>query len=273
MSTENPEAELLDDVYRRFVHLVLYARKGDGTWSDDDELTAFTVHLADPIIVCINDEAHGYRPARTVRALTEGEAIEFSDVETTQVPRPDKLEPPYLSGERTATGWRVRFDFSRQHPRAADLLQTGDEFFAVAESALGARRLRAFAENAFHAAESYAKAELLSYPIASDEIEGSKKHTHIQSAYDLWGRLDNTDNRFPALLRELRENRDRATYADGEFVPDPSLAAGQLGILRARRDAAGAAVRGSRRRINVIATRDIAAGTMVTSSDATLRPH
>jgi hypothetical protein len=272
MSTEHPEAELLDDVYRRFVHSVLYARKGDGTWSDEDELTAFTVHLADPIVVCINDEAHGYRPARTVRAFTEGETIEFSDVETTQVPRPDELKPPYVSGERTATGWRVRFDFSRQHPRAGDLLQTGDEFFAVAESVLEARRLRAFAENAFHAAESYAKAELLSYPIGSAEIEGSKKHTHIQAAYDLWARLDNTDKRFPALLRVLRENRDCATYAHGEFVPDPQLAAGQLETLRALRDAAGAAVGGGRRRINVIATRDIAAGTIVTSSDASLRP-
>jgi hypothetical protein len=197
MSSESPEAEVLEDVYRRFVDLVLYARKGDGTWSDDDELMAFTVHLSDPVVVCINDELHGYLPAHTIRAIPEGEMLDFSDVETTRVPRPPKVAPPYVTAERTATSWRVRFDFSRKHPRASDLLDTGDQFLAVAETALRAQHLRPFAENAFHAAESYAKAELLSYPIVSDEIGGSKKHSHIQAAYDLWARLDNTDKRFP----------------------------------------------------------------------------
>lgn len=273
MSSKSPEAEILEDVYRRFVHLVLYARKGDGTWSDDDELMTFTVHLSGPIVVCINNEPHGYLPARTVRAVTEGEMLDFWDVETTRVPRPPLATPPYVTAERTATSWRVRFDFSRKHPRASDLLETGDQFLAVAESALRAQNLRPFAENAFHAAESYAKAELLSYPIASDEIANSKKHSHIQSAYDLWARLDNTDKRFPALLRTLREDRESATYADGQFVPTPQRAADQLEVLRALGDAARAAVVGRRRPINVIATRDIKAGTVVPTSDATLRPQ
>lgn len=273
MSGDSPEAELLEDIYRRFVHLVLYARQGNGTWSDEDELMAFTVHLSDPVVVCINDEPHGYLPARTIRALTEGEMLEFSDVETTRVPRPPKVTPPFVTAERTAASWRVRFDFSREHPRVPDLLDTADQFLAVAESALRAHHLRPFAENAFHAAESYAKAEMLPYPIVSDEIDGSKKHAHIQSAYDLWARLDNTEKRFPALLRTLREDREAATYAGGVFVPRPQRAADQLEVLRALRGAAHAAAVGSRRPINAIATRDITAGTIVTASDATLRPR
>lgn len=267
------DAQLLEDVYRRFVHLVLYARKGEGTWSDEDELTAFAVYLGDPVVVSINDEPHGYRPAQTVRALAEGEEIGFDDLKTERVPRPKSFDPPYLAAERSEGSWRVRFDFSRQHPRAVELLATGDEFFAVAERAFEAGQLRAFAENAFHACESYAKAELFSYPIATEEIEGSKKHSHIQSAYDLWARLDNTDKRFPGLLRALHEARENATYGDGNFEPDPTLEADRRAILREQRAVAHAATAGTTRQIKVIATREIQAGTLVTNADATLRPR
>jgi hypothetical protein len=70
-STAAAEIEVLNDVYRRFVHLVLYARTGDGTWASDDELTSFHVQLTTPVIVCINDEPDGYHLPHVKRATAQ----------------------------------------------------------------------------------------------------------------------------------------------------------------------------------------------------------
>ena len=62
---------LIDDFYRKYVHMVLYARKGSGTWLHC-ELTAFTVYLHEPAVICINEEPHGWNVARTLRGLLPG---------------------------------------------------------------------------------------------------------------------------------------------------------------------------------------------------------
>ena len=273
--TDDPAANaaLFDDIYRRYVHMVLYARAGAGTWGDDRELTHFTVVLSEPVTICINDEPHGWTPARSVRSLEPGERLELTDVTTEQVPRPDPQGHPHVSAEKTQAGWRVSYDFRHTHPRTLDLLATGEEFLAAAQLAFDGGSLRVFVENAFHATESFAKAELLSSPIAADEVESTRKHAHLQSAYDLWAMLGNTDTRFPALLRELSGLRRAATYADGRLDLSRETAAHQLATLQELREhAAGIGSSTKGRVINVIATRDINAGSLVSSSDATIRP-
>ena len=159
------------------------------------------------------------------------------------------------------------------HPASGDLLATAAEFLASAEHALMSGARRAFVENAFHAAESLVRVELLSYPVAAAAVEGSKKHPTWQSVYDLWLRLGNTDARFPALLRELSELRASATYVNNAFTLDEQAARQQLRTLKdLSRHARSVAQGTSGRTITLIATRDIDAGALVSSADVTIRP-
>jgi hypothetical protein len=100
--TLDPAAQdaLIDDFYRKYVHMVLYARKGAGSWLDDDELSGFTIYLREPPVICINDEPHGWSVARTRRSLRPGEQLEFGDVTSDQVRRPAH-QPPYFRAVRT----------------------------------------------------------------------------------------------------------------------------------------------------------------------------
>lgn len=280
MGTEEPENSsgpsahdaLIDDVYRKYVHMVLYARRGADTWSDHDELSRFTVYLREPVVICINDEPCGWTVARTLRSLRPGEQLEFADLQSDQVLRPEH-RPPYFDAVRTSSGWRAESDLSTPHPACSELLAAATEFLAAAEQAHSAGALRAFVENAFHAAESLVKVELLSYPIAAAELEGSRKHPHVQSVYDLWLRLGNTDPRFPSLLRELSDLRGSATYVNKPFSLDEAAAAEQLRTLRDLAEHARSVVRSTKgRAINLIATRSIDAGTLVSNTDVTIRP-
>jgi hypothetical protein len=267
-----PDA-LIDDVYRKYVHMVLYARKGGDTCSDHDELHRFTVYLHEPVVVCINDEPCGWTVARSLRSFQPGEQLEFADLQSDQVLRPEHRRP-YFDAVRTPSGWRAEADFTKPHPASGELLGAAAEFLAAAEQAHGIGALRAFVENAFHAAESLVKVELLSYPVAAAELEGSRKHLHVQSVYDLWLRLGNTDARFPALLRELRDLRSSATYVGKPFNLDRQVASEQLRTLRDLAEHARAIVRSTKgRTINLIATRPIDAGTLVSNVDVTIRPR
>jgi hypothetical protein len=54
---------LFQSIYNRFVHLVLYARIGLGTWTSEDELAAFTVFMQDSILDPGQSRAIGPDPA------------------------------------------------------------------------------------------------------------------------------------------------------------------------------------------------------------------
>lgn len=271
-SAAGTQETLIDDVYRKYVHMVLYARKGTGTWSDEDELTRFTVYLDEPTVICINDEPHGWTVARTLRSFVPGEPLEFADLQSDQIPRPEHRRP-YFSAAQTPAGWEADSDFSSPHPASSDLLATAAEFMASAEQAHQSGALRAFVENAFHAAESLVKVELLSYPVAAAELEGSKNHPHVQSVYDLWLRLGNTDARFPALLRELSGLRPSATYVNKPFNLDEKAASELLHTLQDLAEHARSIVHSTKgRTINLISTRAIDAGTLVSTMDVTIRP-
>ena len=263
---------LIDDFYRRYVHMVLHARRGARTWSDDDQLTHFAVYLHEPTAIVINDEPHAWTVARALRSLARGERLEFADVQSDQVPRPDHRRP-YFSATLTSTGWTSEADLTISHPASSDLLDAATQFLVTAEQAHQAEALRAFVENAFHAAESFARVELLSFPVAADELEGSRKHAHLQSVYDLWLRLGNTDPRFPALLRELSALRASATYVNKTFTLEAQTASSQLRTLHDLAEHARSVVLETKgRTIKLIATRAIDAGTLVSTADVTIRP-
>ena len=96
----------------------------------------------------------------------------------------------------------------------------------------------------------------------------------MQAVYDLWRRLGNTDARFPALLGNSAGLRSSATYGNRPFSLDQQVATEQLGTLRDLAEHARSIARSTRgRTINVIATRDIDAGTLVSARDIGIRPE
>lgn len=271
-ATCSAETELVDELYRTYIYMLLCARTGAGTWSDDDRLTSFTVYLNDPVKIVINDEPFAWTITRALRGGQEGDSFELSDLGSDKVERPPH-EPPYAGAQLSDGGWKPVADFRTCYRRTIELLSTGDEFLTIARGAFESGSLRAFVENAFHAAESYAKAELLTYPILADELATSSKHAHVQSIYDLWLRLENTDARFPALLRRLTKLRAHATYGDGPFTLASQDATAILTTLDALATHATSLVHDSPpRMIRIIATRDIEAGKLVSNEDITFRP-
>jgi hypothetical protein len=274
MPSDPADAALLDEMYRRYVHMVLYARAGAGSWSDDDQLTSFRIYLDEPVTVRINDEPQGWTMPQVRRDIAPGETVELTDVASSQVPLPDADGSPYFAASVADNRWTVSMELRTTVPKARALLGVAEEFTRAAQTALDAGALRAFTENAFHAAESLAKAELLAFPISASEVEGFRKHSAVQSAYDMWARLENTDKRFPALLRELQQLRTAATYAEGEFALTRADAEMQLAViaeLSAHARDVVASVRG--RVIKIIATRPLEAGEPVYEGDATIRPR
>lgn len=271
-SSPDPQA-LLPDLYRRFVHLVLYARVGLGTWRAEDELDSFTVYLGEQALVRVNQEQEVWRTPVVQRSFARDETIEPTDLLTEAAPLASAHGRPFVKAQRHTTGWQVEFDFRMATARGAELLAAADEFLQTARWSLERGYLRAFVENGFHAAELLAKAELLAYPVVADEVEGSRKHTAVLSAYHLWANLGNTDGRFAGLLQELLTTRGTATYADGEFNCDGPVAQAQLEILLELRQHVQDILAGDKGRVfRVIATRDIQAGSLVTRADATIRP-
>jgi uncharacterized protein (UPF0332 family) len=265
---------LFGEIYNRFVHLVLYARTGLGKWGPQDELTGFAVFLGEPTLVRINQEAELWTTPTARRSFAPGDTLEPSDLLTE--PRPAAgaaADRPVINAHRHKAGWRLEFDFTGARVRSAELLAVADEFLSTARWSCQQNHLRAFVENGFHAAEALAKAELLAYPVTAAEVEGSRKHSGVLSAYHLWARLGNTDPRFPALLQELLDIRRAATYGDGSFNGDDQAAHEQLEVLLEMQRHVDQTLKGAKGGIvNVIATRTIRPGELVNVADATIRP-
>lgn len=221
--TEAPEPDvdvreaddrLAADVLNRFVHLVLFARRGNGTWTDESVLERFYVALqADTdvdALVRINDEEDYWSSPRAARDLDEGKDLTPVDLVVARMPAPAQSPERYISGVWVDERWRIDVRLNRPHPRRADHLAAAAEFAEAAGTALDRGALRAFRANAFHAAEHLAQAELLSYVPAADLIANARTHRSIRSTYQLWARLENTESRFAKLLQDLDDGRAAA---------------------------------------------------------------
>lgn len=88
------------------------------------------------------------------------------------------------------------------------------EFFDQAKVALEAKRLIAFPEAAFAAAELLARGELLTLPDRA--FRDAKKHGAIRARYNEWAHAGNTEQRFADLLNQLDAERAPSRYLRGE---------------------------------------------------------
>lgn len=267
---------LAEDVLRRFVQMLLFARRGNGTWDDNSTLHAFHVVLAadhdDQWWVRINDEPHYWTAPRAIRDFAADQSISPEDLHVEPADPP--VEPErFISGTWNGESWDLTLQLERADPARAVHLEAGLEFAAVAQASLEQGHLRGFHANAFHAVEHIVKAELFSYAAAIPDVADSKTHGRLRGTYQLWAHLGNTDQRFARLLHELDQGRASITYGVGDDSRDETKARQQGIVLAELCEWVQGVVAGDGPRvIRLYATQDISAGQMVSTDSTSLRP-
>jgi hypothetical protein len=276
-SAEAAAAGLAADVLRRFVLLLLFARRGNGTWEEDSELTSFNVVLPPGDDECwwvqINNEPNYWTAPRLIRGFEPGEQIGPEDLHVEQVASPPVAAERFISGVWNGQRWEFELKLDLPDPTRAVHLNAGLEFQAVADSCLERGQLRGFHENAFHAVEHLVKAELLSYAASVPEIVDSKSHGRLRGTYQLWAYLGNTEQRFAQLMNELDQQRPNLTYCVGADARDESAAQEQQVVLKDLAEWVQRVVAGEGQRvIHLYATEDLSAGQMVSRDTTSIRP-
>lgn len=271
------DESLVGHVMRRFVELVIFARTGNGSWRPDAELSRFEVRLKDDtddgFTVRINDEDCCWSAPVAARDFAEHDTIGPADVLVEQLPLPHGESNRYIRGSWDGTRWNLEMKLSRPHPRRVAHARLGAEFMTSARDALGRDALGVFTENAFHAAEHLALAELLSYDITLREVVDAKSHKTARTTYQTWAQLGNTEQRFARLLTRLDEARGAATYLRGSRPLDAAEAMQVLADLEDMEAWVAGVVHGDGpRTISLVATRAIDAGELIGLEDAQIRP-
>lgn len=268
---------LFDEVFERFLKLVIFARVGNGTLRDGDQLVSF--HIEFPaendldVRVRFNDEECFWSHPRAARPMEAGDVLRPEDVLVERLPLPEQPAERFIRGVWLGDRWNLEVHLSRPHPRRSEHLAAAVEFVHAAELMLGRGLLRPFYESAYHAAEHLAQAELLSYPPSAELVATARTHQTVRSTYALWAKLGNTDPRFAKLLDTLEDRRSAATYVRGVFHATPVDAEGDLAVLREMLDWVTAVREGRGPEvIHLVAHREIEAGRLVGVDDLGLRP-
>ena len=184
----------------------------------------------------------------------------------------DTSDVPFIRAWRSGEEWTVDYSFAFAHPRRIEHLDAAVEFIRATTSAEEDGLTRAFVENAFHAGEHLARAELLCYPPTVADMLGARKHGRVWAIYNAWAKLENTEQKHADLLNRLAGLRSRATYLQGDFVLSPQDMTTMLATLLEWQSWVTSVVHegGGVNPIKVVAAREIAAGTVVTSDDYTI---
>jgi hypothetical protein len=255
---------LFEHVLVRFVQPE-WARRKESGQPVDDFIVRFQVllHAGRDPEVRLNDEVGG-------TMLDDMGCVKRYE------PSPEDAGVPHVTWYVHRNGARLAFNFRRGDPRRFEYLAHGNDFAATAREALAAGRIGVALDNAFSAVELLAMGELLSCraTIGRNALDA---RSHRAEAYNLWGRLDNTDPRFVRLLNRLRDLRSAARYLRGELALKDGETDELFTLLakmeaHVRRVAEGDDADGGLHGFNVIATRELTDGQLVTDSDYTLRP-
>lgn len=280
----DPDLELIgpslfEDVVESYVRPEMARRIERHEWRPEEGAYRFQVlwPVGEPVHVRLNDEVGGTALVRATRPVESGQIVYAEDISgiAEYTPRPKEADTPHVTAFQHSQGWSMVFGLAYRHPQRHAFLRLGQQFASTAREALAADRGNAALDNAFSAVELLVKAELLSSSPTIEATLTAGSHGRVHELYNLWGRLENTDRRFVRLLNRLQELRSPARYLDGELRLREGEPEALFAVLADMEAYVTAVVAGDTtiapNRYNVIATRDINAGTLVTNKDATLR--
>lgn len=272
--TPYPTDAVLEHAFNVFITPIVWARSLNGEDLNIESVRSFFVFADHPDgpLVEINDEGLAWTRAKATRNLLPDETLGPGDLLSERVAAPPRPRAGFISGTLIAGRWQIDFSFATSSPKRHAHLHVAAEFLRAAEVVADAHLTRALVENAFHAVEHLARAELLSYAPTIPLVENAKTHGKLSSTYNLWARLENTEGRFAKLLNDLSAARPSATYATGAAATPELDVDLILRTLNEMHDHVTRIVDGDiRSPIKVVATRDISAGAIVGEDDYTLR--
>lgn len=229
-----------------------------------------------PPVVRLNSEVHGsvmVSPADPARVWNAGEDVMLEDIGgICDFALPDEdANAAHITLLAHASGYSLTFDATYNRARIAEHLRAAEEFMVSADQALTDERLTPFVENAFHAAEHLAKAELL--PLPDERFLRAKTHRTVASRLHWWSNLGNIDPDAAKLLSQLDDLRQRETYlADGRRLGRESAKEIYERLMRMRDSVVknapqkGPSPQGRRSR-TMLAARNLEAGQLVRLSD------
>lgn len=267
---------LLEDVLERFIRPELRRRIEGGQWNPDEPVFIFQVLFRDgePPEVRLNGGIGGTLKATAARPLEAGEEVGPSDFRgvSSYEPRPEDRGVPHVTAFAHVGGWSVVFEFARGHPKRHEFLALAQEFLRTAEDALTSGLLGPFVDNAFSAAELFARAELLSCRPTVEIVLNTKDHGVVASTYKRWSDLGNTAKVYPGLLKRLHKLRARGRYLDARLALSFEQRAEILARLRDMSVHVARLVHGEDlpSSFNVYATREIRAGQLIGRDDYAL---
>jgi hypothetical protein len=263
------DAPILAYALQTYVSMLLFALQ-------EEQLASFHVLLLGDgtASVRINDQPNAWSIPRSTRSFDEGESIYPDDLEVDQMPlREDVLDIPFIRGRLESGIWELKYKLAYPPAVRENYYEAAVQFLRAATSAEEDGLMRAFLENAFHAAEHLARAELLSYPPTAPAVMPGARHKKLSETFNLWAKLQNTDADYKDLFNNLHRLRPAATYLEAEFALSADQAKGMLATLFKWQWWVQSIIYedGGTDPVRVVATREIDAGSLVRDEDYTIR--
>jgi HEPN domain-containing protein len=173
--------------------------------------------------ILLNEEIKGDALMRAQRPITEGQAIQVSDlygIERFDLPD-EFLDNGHFTIISRGDGWGMHFNFLSGRAKAKDMLEHAGQFLEAALSSRDKGHAGPAVDNLFSASELISKAELI---LQRSRAVSSKKHKAIAVEINAWAKLGNIDAAFVALFNKISQQRPNARYGDKANrppIPDP----------------------------------------------------
>lgn len=230
--------KIFQSVWEQFIGPEVERRLASGELPADEPLYRVQVVFnvdTDPE-VRLNREVRGYANVRAARPIEAGEEVTLADIAGFEgyVLSEDDPNAAHVTLLRHGETWGLTWDSHYNAQRIAEHIKAAEEYVRGAEDAASRTDLRRFVEDALHASELLAKAELLALP--DEVVFSAKSHGSITSRYNEWADLGNADIAFAKLLNELHRLRPAATYLQKPFALEAADAAEMLATLKQMRE-------------------------------------
>ena len=210
---------LVDQAVTLWINPEIEKRKKEGTLSTNFELRIAQVLFLGyaKMEVKLNEEVKAVMRTKLNRAVKQGDAIYFSDIEGVESIDVSEFYPD--AGHITILFYKdhivFSFDARYNKRKISQVLDVAKEFYDSASDNLHKKRLRPFFDDAFSCVELCTTAILLIVP---DDLLLSFKggHPHRYKRLVGWTELGNSKPEYLSLFEKLKACRPSARYLEGD---------------------------------------------------------